>query len=408
MSLEQAGEGQSEVKSYDATLQDDVRAAFTEVTSKAAPEPVDNAPAPAERTEEVRTAAERARDEQGRFAKTDDKPVTAKPDKEVVQDKPGPVSVLDRPVQSDKTQPALTPEQLSAQAAERTAPPPGLSVKAISQWERLPQVAREEISRLATAAAPSDLTPFIDMAKKNGQSLASALQSYVGMENYIKKDPAGGMLHLSQNLGLTQHQAGQLFASLAQRLGVMPNHAGSQVASEGHDAQQEPDPYRALAPVLQPYQQRLDTLENRIRQQDEALQGQRMSASMSAVEKFRSSPEAKYFANVEQDIANLFDRGMVQRTGDHLADLKTAYETACRLHPEISEILISERAEASRVKAEAEARIAADKARQASRSVTGSPSSISMSTARKANGKSYDDDLHNDVLDAVRSVTGRA
>lgn len=406
MALEQAGEGQSEVKSYDEQMADDVRAAFTEVTSKAAPEPVDDAPAPAERTEEVRTAAERARDEQGRFAKTDDKPVTAKPDKEVVQDKPGSVDNKLAPV-SDKTQPALTPEQLSAQAA-KTAMPTGLSVKAVSQWERLPQVAREEIARLATAAAPSDLAPFLDQAKKNGQSLAQALHSYTGMEALIKRDPAGGMMHVAQNLGLTQHQAGQLFADLATRLGVMPNHAGQQAASEGHDAQQEPDPYRALAPVLNPFQERLSTLETVIRQQQEALQGQRQSTAMSAVEKFRSSPEAKYFANVEQDIANLFDRGMVRRTGDHLADLKAAYDTACRLHPEISEILITERAEASRVKAEADARQAADKARQASRSVTGSPSSISMSTARKANGKSYDDDLHNDVLDAVRQVTGRA
>lgn len=401
MSLEQAGEGQSEVKSYDATLQDDVRAAFTEVTSKAAPEPIVDTPAPAERTEEPKTAAERARDEQGRFAKTDDKSIIEKaPESKAIE-----VKTVDAGKGGGQQAPAA--DQLVDQAT-KTAPPPGLSVKAISQWERLSQVAREEISRLATAAAPSDLTPFIDMAKKNGQSLASALQSYVGMENYIKKDPAGGMLHLSQNLGLTQHQAGQLFASLAQRLGVMPNHAGQQAASEGHDAQQEPDPYRALAPALQPLQQRLDAIEARDIQQREALQAQRERASMLVVDKFRSSPEAKYYANVEQDIANLLDKGVVPRTGDSMADLKAAYETACRLHPEISEILISERAEASRVKAEAEARIAADKARQASRSVTGSPSSISMSTARKANGKSYDDDLHNDVLDAVRSVTGRA
>lgn len=407
MAFEQAASEQPEVKSYDEQMADDVRAAFTEVTSKATPEPVDDTSAPAERTEEPRTAAERARDDQGRFAKTDDKPVTAKPDKEVVQDNSGTVISNNRPVPADKTQPALTPEQLSAQAA-KTAMPTGLSVKAVSQWERLPQVAREEIARLATAAAPSDLAPFLDQAKKNGQSLAQALHSYTGMEALIKRDPAGGMMHVAQNLGLTQHQAGQLFADLATRLGVMPNHAGPQAASEGHDAQQEPDPYRALAPVLNPFQERLSTLETVIRQQQEALQGQRQSTAMSAVEKFRSSPEAKYFANVEQDIANLFDRGMVQRTGDHAADLRTAYETACRMNPEISEILITERAEASRAKAEAEARIAADKARQASRSVTGSPSSISMSTARKANGKSYDDDLHNDVLDAVRQVTGRA
>jgi hypothetical protein len=132
-----------------------------------------------------------------------------------------------------------------------------------------------------------------------------------------------------------------------------------------------------------------------------------MSASMSAVEKFRSSPEARYFANVEQDIANLLDKGIVPRTGDYLTDLKTAYDTACRMNPEIHEILTAERFEKDRVKAEADARAAADKARQASRSVTGSPSPGFTGQASKAKGKSYDDDLHNDVLDAIRQVSGR-
>jgi hypothetical protein len=409
LTTEQAAIEQPELKSYDTELADDVRSAFTEVTSKAPADTSTDTPVPTERTDEPRTAAERARDEQGRFAKTDDKPVTAKPDKEVVQDKSAVSSRTDGSANSsDKTQPALTPEQLSAQAAKPAVrPPDDWDVKAKAQWDRLPQVVRDAIGR-STAADPAiaELKPFLERAKTNGQSLASAVQSYVGMEDFLRKDPPAGLLHLAQNLGLTQHQAGRMFADLASRLGVMPQ-GGQQLPAEGQDAQQEPDPYRALAPVLQPYQQRLDTLEAHIRQQQEAINGQRMSASMSAVEKFRSSPEARYFANVEKDIANLLDKGIVPRTGDYLTDLKTAYDTACRMNPEIHEILTAERFEKDRAKAEADARAAADKARQASRSVTGSPSPGFNGQASKVKGKSYDDDLHNDVLDAIRQVNGR-
>jgi hypothetical protein len=77
------------------------------------------------------------------------------------------------------------------------------------------------------------------------------------------------------------------------------------------------------------------------------------------------------------------------------------------MNPEIHDILTAERFEKDRVKAEADARAAADKARQASRSVTGSPSPGFTGQASKAKGKSYDDDLHNDVLDAIRQVSGR-
>src|SRR6185369_14068632 len=402
MSLEQAAIEQPELKSYDTELADDVRSAFTEVTSKAPADTSTDTPAPTERTDEPRTAAERARDEQGRFAKTDDKPVELKPAK-AVEDAASKTPVVDKappvPGAEQRTEPAVKPIAVR--------PPDDWDVKAKAQWDRLPQVVRDAIGR-STAADPaiSELKPFLDRAKQNGQSLASAVQSYVGMENYLKKDPPAGMLHLAQNLGLTQHQAGRMFADLASRLGVMPQ-GGQQLPAEGQDAPQEPDPYRALAPVLQPYQQRLDTLEAHIRQQQEAITGQRMSASMSAVEKFRSSPEARYFANVEKDIANLLDKGIVPRTGDYLTDLKTAYDTACRMNPEIHEILTAERFEKDRAKAEADARAAADKARQASRSVTGSPSPGFNGQASKAKGKSYDDDLHNDVLDAIRQVSGR-
>lgn len=412
MPLEQAATEQPEVKSYDQEMHDDVRAAFTEVTSRTAETPaekpinekLDDISQPLEKA--LKPATERTRDEQGRFAKTEDKPASKQDDKASAVANPTPAAAAVPVANAPAAAPGQAPE------AVKSNPPGEWEPKAKAQWERLPQVVRDAIGR-STAADPSimELKPFIDRAKQSGQSLAQALNAYTGMEALIKRDPAGGMMHVAQNLGLTQHQAGHLFLDLAQRLGVLPQAGSHQQVppANGHDAPQEPDFNRALAPVLNPFQQRLDTLESYIRQQHEALQGQRLTSSMSAVEKFRSSPEARYYDNVEKDIANLLDRGVVPRTGDYLTDLKAAYETACWQNPEIRQILIAEQAEQGRVAADAAAKQAAEKARQASRSVTGSPSpGAGPGSARKANGKSYDEDLHNDVLDAVRQVSGRA
>src|SRR5947199_241242 len=96
MSFEQAGTAQPETKPYETELQDDVRAAFQEVTAKAPIEPEVKAPEPkaAETPEakpEAKTEAERQRDEQGRFTKQETKPAEAKAAEKPVQAKQEPV-----------------------------------------------------------------------------------------------------------------------------------------------------------------------------------------------------------------------------------------------------------------------------------------------------------------------------
>ena len=98
----------------------------------------------------------------------------------------------------------------------------------------------------------------------------------------------------------------------------------------------------------------------------------------TTIDEFRSDPANKYYAKLETEIANLLTTGQVQRTGDMRADLKAAYDMAVRRNPEI----------------------AADKARRASRSVTGAPSP----GARSANRGSHNS-VEQDVYAAYHSRT---
>jgi hypothetical protein len=149
--------------------------------------------------------------------------------------------------------------------------------------------------------------------------------------------------------------------------------------------------------------QRIQQLEQNLTQQTEAQRSQRLSSANSVIEQFRQDPAHRYYDNLEETIGDLLEGGIVKKTGDLAADLAKAYEMACRLNPEISETLLNERiATVAEEKAKA-AKEAADKARQASRSVTGSPSPGASSGPPKARGQSYDDDLHEDVRAAVRA-----
>lgn len=417
MAEQQAGESQPEVKSYDEIMTDDTARAYAEVMGKAEPEtevktePVKTEPEKTTPVEE-KTQAERDRDEQGRFvAKTekDEPKLDAKP---VTTDKP-----------VTEVKPVTQQQQVVDAKAPVAAPPPSWSIKSKSEWDKLSQNVRDDIAKRETEVSKGfseyqGLKPFTERARQSGQTLTQALQAYTGIEDLIRRDIRGGMLHIAQNAGLTQHQAGQLFSMMAQQLGYAPSNGqmapANQNGSGGSLADQNAgaDPIalrQVFDPLLSPLMQRMQQLETNFTQQTEVQKSQRLTSANSVIEQFRQDPKHRYYDNLEQTIGDLLEGGVVKRTGDLAADLASAYEMACRINPEISETLLNERiAKTAEDKARA-AKEAADKARQASRSVTGSPSPGSSNPAPKRDSKmSYDEDLQNDVVAAMRSVSARA
>lgn len=399
---------------YTDDVAGDVQAAFKEVT-EAQPEPVVTetkaSPEP-EKTETAEAKADRERDELGRFApKKAEEPVKADKTAE-------PAKVVD-PAKVDPKAAPVTQVQPTAQPTISGGPPTSWSIKAKSQWDSLAPDLKEAIAKRETEVSTGfkeyeGLKPFVQRARQSGQSLPQVLQAYVGIDDLLRQDQGRGFSQIAQNIGLTQHQAGALFAQLAQAHGfqLAPGNQNAQVGQQPSNAAADPTSLpELLRPVLTPYEQRLQQLEQRLQQQAEADNRQRLAQSGSVIEQFRQDPAHRYYDDLEGTIANLLNAGVVPRTGNSAADLKAAYDAAARMHPEIGEILLKERVAKDAEATAAAAKLAADKAKAASRSVSGSPSpGAQVQTPRSnAGGKrAYDEDLYDDVRRGVQAVGASA
>jgi hypothetical protein len=240
-----------------------------------------------------------------------------------------------------------------------------------------------------------ELRPYVEMARSRGQSLKQALDNYTGIEAALRdpRQALNAVLHLAGNAGYPPQR---LAMELAPYLGSQPAQNGA----NGQGAQPlDPSMFQQW---LNPLEQKIQSIESLFQRQQEAEKQRTMTAISTVVDRFKSVPEHRYYQNVEPKMTQLIESGVVPSTGDYAADLKAAYDMACRLDPEISELLLNERiakTEAARVKAEKEA---GEKARQASRSITGSPSNTVRETDDEKDGSPFDD-----ARRAYREVTAR-
>lgn len=396
---------------------DDARAAFEEV-SKAAAEapqepaaaaPAEQAPAQAEKPAEAPAEGKddgRARDEHGRFApKTEKDAPKVEPGKPPAQEQAKPA---DQPVD-----PAQQQQKPGPTDEEKAAPPPSWSIQAKAAWDKADPalkvaVAKREAeinSGLAELRDYKDLKPFRERAARSGQSLGQALHAYTGIEELLRRNAAQGFAHVADNLmqaGYTPPQLAQIFASLSHQFGGAAPSNFAPADQNGHGGQnghQNPGAaHNEFLPIVQPIVQKLASLEGMLNQRVEMERASSARSVETVVDRFRTDPQYKFFANVEDQIAQLIESGIVQRTGDHAADLAKAYDLACRMHPEISETLFSQRSTQKTEQTRQAEQAIADKAKAASKSLNGSaaPGTVIQD---KASGS---DDLEADVRKAVR------
>lgn len=389
----------NEPKSYDADLRADVLGAVEEV-SKAPDEP--ELPLAAEKPAAEEPRAEAPVETRGdhptdpkRYADGTFKPTkeetaadakSATEIKPVVEVKPG----------------GLTVQQAVDQVAQVTGnPPPGWSVKSKSEWDKLPEHIRADIvkreqevdSGFAQYSGMKELLPYVERAKSQGQTLRQVLDNFIGYEDFVRRSPLQGILYIANNVGMTPQK---LAMELAPYLG--------QSNGQGNGAYQDQQGYQppAVDPAMfqqwiSPLSQEVNSLKSFVQQIQQAESARYTSAFNAAEARFKSEPESRYFDNVRQQMAQLFQGGFLVETGDHYADLKSAYEMACNMNPEIRELRINERlakSEADRRQAEKDA---AEKARQASRSITGSPSTGPVRDDGDTGGDSVEDDVRRAV-----------
>lgn len=359
-------------------VSDDAAAAFTEVMERTARETVEPV-AKARAEPEVRKGEKDdgddpavskteagKRDERGRFA-------ADKSAKSGAPDDKGSKEIADKAQDAaDKGSPA------SAEPAEgvtKDAPPSSWSVKAKLAWDSLPADIKTEVAKRETEVGQGfaalrdykDLKPWAEMASAHGTTINKALERYVGIENVLKRDVGAGISLIAENCGLSQPQAAQLFANLAQRFGGQAPQANGQPQPGAVS-----DPLMdMLNPVLNPLMTELHQLKSQLSQRDKMEQGAQERSLSSEIESFAADPANRYFPNVEATVTKLFESKMVPLTGNAKADLKKAYELAIRMTPDIQEALIEQRLEEAR---QSERKVEQDrvaKAKGASRSMSG-------------------------------------
>jgi hypothetical protein len=324
---------------FDVTA--DLAAAFDAAENDTPVEKVE--PEPVETAEQ---AAELVRDEKGRFAaKTEE----AEP---VVKE---PVKAADPAKTAAPIAPVVDP---LAPPADAVKPPPGFSPTAKVVWDKETlskdewEAVKRDIAKrndevgkgLAELTEYKPLKQYIEMARNGGTTLDKALERYVGIEQQISRDMVGGVAQIAQNQGIHP-------VALANQILARYGAATSEGQTGTDQGYQRPNV--DLAPITQ----ELNALKSYVQQQQTAT-------VQTEIQRFASDPKHTFFENVKADMGRLMNSGYAESMDD-------AYEKACWANPEIRSLLIKQQQTAPN---DPSAKVAAaNQARAASKSITGSP-----------------------------------
>ncbi|MFM2126168.1 MAG: hypothetical protein RL328_2619 [Acidobacteriota bacterium] len=322
-------------------LAGDISAAFDQVENDA---PVEAAPPPQESEPSAR-----ARDDQGRFARDQER--------------------------QEQERQAKTPDETTAPAQESATPagpPPGWSPTAKAAWAEgtIPAPVIEAIQKreaeinkgFAKLQEYKGLDAYAEMARNSGTTIQTALENYIRAEQRLEKDPRGGILWLCQRYGVDPSQ-------LAGRPQVVPQAAPQQ---DGQPAALTPD---VLAPYIQPLlQSQLAPIQQKLASWEQQQQSQQQRVVGDVIERFANDPANQYFENVEAKVIDFLRLPDIQAIPDLNQRLTEAYQRACWSDPEIRGLLIKEQSTKEAADRAAKAKASASQARAAGRSITSTPS----------------------------------
>lgn len=383
MADEQAGSNPPENESYDGGMLADVRAAFNEVTAeKAEPEKAAEPEKIAEPEPKAEAVVEPKADhptDEKRYADG-----TFKPTKTAEE---APAKVVE-PLKAEAPQPT---SEVQAAATISGNPPGGWSVKSKAEWDKIPEHIRADILKrekevndgFAQYEGMRELRPYHEQARSQGQSLKQILDGFLGLEAQLRQNPEQGFLTIASRLGIQPQRLAQAFA------GYAPSTGQYQPQQDGGYQPQPSSDYGYV-------DQRLNPLANEVNQLKSLFQQQREAEVNAVIQRFAADPAHRFYQNVEEQMTQIL--ATRPRSGDHWADLKKAYDDAVWLNPEIRESLLNERSAKAEEARKQQEKEAAEKARQASRSITGSPAA-----GAKTDPDDSDDSIEADVRRAVRA-----
>lgn len=280
--------------------------------------------------------ADRQRDEHGRFApKEADKGTPAA----AAVPKPVDAPAANAATAAPQT-PAVAPEQQPAATTHRV--PPGWSAEAKAQFGTLPPEVQAAVAKreqevdngFRVLQDYKGLEEFTPIVRQAGTTHADVMRKAIDWEQSLIRDPVNTVIHVAKMAGVNLHAlvAGQQDQILQRR---------------PQQAQQQPTPQPVNVEA---------TVEQVLRKRDTETQ----------VNAFISDPANVHAEAVLDDMVALISAGRA-------SSLKDAYDAACWMRPDIRQQLISQAAPANTVQDQTSQRAAAaDQARRASRSISGS------------------------------------
>lgn len=354
--------------SEDTDLRASLMAAFkTHAEPAEAPleAPIAETEAPAGETDAERAA--RLRDEKGRFAKGDKAAAVA----------------AEAPKVAAAEAPQTKAEAPQADAELVIRPPNGWSPEAKAAFAEAPPAIQQAVVKreaevnkgFEKLADYKGLERFVDMAKAENTTVAGAMERFYTAQAYLQKDFAGGVRELAgmYKVHPVQAAAGLLGVDVNALVHALRGGQGQAQTSQPGQAPHGVDP--RLAQEFARRDQVINHLLSEAQARQRAASEEAYKSSSSVVSDFFNDPAHTYAYNLENEIFDLIKRDPNARQ-DQKGALKRAYETALYLNPETRELAIQERIKARQAQALGAASTqtaAAAKARQASRSLTGSP-----------------------------------
>jgi len=306
----------------------------------------------------------------------------------------------EQPAAIDAAADPAAPPPVAPEAS--VAPPPSWGVAAKTAWANLPPEVRAEIGKrevevsngLKALTDYKDLAPYAEMARSKGTSIKGALDHYLGFDQELQRDLTGGIAQVAESYGASPAELARMFGELAARYGG----GQPQAAQQGDD---DSALRELLTPYLKPLLDEVAQLRQGHQQRADADRNAQATTLKSAVDSFAADPKNVYYANVEADIARLFQGRVVPLTGNPVADLQAAYDMAVYMNPQTRRALIEQQAAADQDRRRQADTDKAAKARAASRSLGGSR--ISGATITEAPRASGHDDIEADVRAAFRA-----
>lgn len=322
---------------------------------------------------ETRTAAERARDERGRFApKPGDVP--AKESAAAPKGDANGAAKAAPPADQGKgdgaaTSPAPPPEPASEPKVEPLRAPQSLKPAAREKWAAVPREVQEDIVRREKETSQALQQAAED--RKAWQTFQQVVQPY---ESMIRASGATHPIQVVQNLLATANvlragtpaEKAQMGARIIRDFGIDVEALAA--ALDGQPVKGQAAPQVDPAAIAQQAEQRIM---ERLRAESAQRQAERFRTTL---ETFAQSHE--FFDDVREQMADiLVARGIKAPTDQQLAEV---YDLACRVNPEVAPVMRQREAAKSAPTAQA----ATARVQAAASSVKSSPAAAPNRTAQ--------------------------